>query len=385
MLLVLLVSVVGLVALSEMRDRETDAALEEQRRELEQQREALEDYRQALAAQQARADSILWSAGQEYERLRGELSFARERSAPAAVVDSLRTALVAADERTQALEASLARSEASLRRQLAAGDSARRNAEAEVARLRGELNRAGDSQVSGALADSLRRAIVRAEQQRDDIAAQLRAVSGVNLSALAQANQGAVGLVTVFKGLRLFDGSGFVITPSGHFVTNRHVVQPDGNDADSVFVTMADQRFMVRAEVIAVSPPGRPDLALIRIRDYTGPVVQGVDWSGTRAKQGEPAALIGFPAGLGAALDQTRTVRTSMSAGIFSKVTGDVIQFDGFTVEGSSGSPVFNASGEVVAVHRGSLRGASGLAFGVPVGQLTDLLPSEVIAELDLR
>jgi serine protease Do len=233
--------------------------------------------------------------------------------------------------------------------------------------------------------DSLRQAIRTAEEQASDIGAQLRAVSGVNLAAVAQANQHAVGLVTVFQGLRLFDGSGFVITSSGYFVTNRHVVNPDGKEPDSVFVTLADERFMEPAEVIVVAPPGQPDLAVIRIRDYGGPRIESVDWSGTRARQGEPAALIGFPAGLGAALDETRTVRTSMSAGIFSQVTSESIRFDGFTVEGSSGSPVFNANGEVVAVHRGGLRGATGLGFAVPVTQLIPMLPPEVKVELGIE
>jgi S1-C subfamily serine protease len=107
-----------------------------------------------------------------------------------------------------------------------------------------------------------------------------------------------------------------------------------------------------------------------------------VDWDGTRAQQGEPAALIGFPAGVAAALDATRTVRTSMSAGIFSKVTPDRIQFDGFTVGGSSGSPVFNANGEVVAVHAAGLVEAAGLGFAVPVTHVWRLLPEDARREL---
>jgi pSer/pThr/pTyr-binding forkhead associated (FHA) protein/S1-C subfamily serine protease len=384
-LAVIITAVAGLYILAERRERQTTAALEEQARALEEHRQQLEAYRHALAAQQATTDSVLFVASAEYERLRTELLAATEQAAPASVIDSLRGALVAADARTQALEASLARSQDALRRQLAAGDSARRLADAEVSRLRGELERATQERVSQGLVDSLRQAIRTAEEQASDIGAQLRAVSGVNLAALAQANQHAVGLVTVFQGLRLFDGSGFVITSSGHFVTNRHVVNPDGKAPDSVFVTMADERFMERAEVIVVAPPGQPDLAVIRIRSYSGPRIEGVDWSGTKAQQGEPAALIGFPAGLGAALDQTRTVRTSMSAGIFSQVTTESVRFDGFTVEGSSGSPVFNANGEVVAVHRGSLRGATGLGFAVPVTQLIPLLPPEVKAELGIE
>ncbi|UCC71701.1 MAG: FHA domain-containing protein [Gemmatimonadota bacterium] len=385
MLAVIVTAVSGLYILEERREQATAAALEEQRQALDEQREQLEDYRKALAAQQATTDSVLYVASAEYERLSSELFAATERAAPASVIDSLRGALIAADERTQALEASLARSQDALRRQLAAGDSARRQADAEVARLRAELERATQERVSPGLVDSLRRAIREAEEQSGDIGAQLRAVSGVNLAAVAQANQGAVGLVTVFQGLRLFDGSGFVITPSGHFVTNRHVVNPDGKAPDSVFVTMADERFMEPADVIAVAPAGQPDLAVVRIRDYSGPHIERVDWSGRRATQGEPAALIGFPAGLGAALDQTRTARTSMSAGIFSQVTAESIRFDGFTVEGSSGSPVFNATGEVVGVHRGSLRGATGLGFAVPVTKLILLLTPEVKAELGIE
>jgi S1-C subfamily serine protease len=148
---------------------------------------------------------------------------------------------------------------------------------------------------------------------------------------------------------------------------------------------MADQRFMTRAAAVGIAPPGGPDLAVLKLADYQGPRVARVDWNGTGAGQGEPAALIGFPAGVAAALDETRTVRTSMSAGIFSKVTGEQIQFDGFTVGGSSGSPIFNANGDVVAVHRAGLREAAGLGFAVPIRAVLSLLPPEAKAELGVR
>ncbi|HET7038313.1 MAG TPA: trypsin-like peptidase domain-containing protein, partial [Gemmatimonadales bacterium] len=90
----------------------------------------------------------------------------------------------------------------------------------------------------------------------------------------------------------------------------------------------------------------------------------------------------GFPAGVVAALDHSRTVRPSMSAGIFSKVTPDRIQFDGFTVGGSSGSPIFNAEGEVVAVHAAGLAEAAGLGFTVPVRHVLRLLPEDARREL---
>lgn len=347
----------------------------------------------ALAAQQDEArrrqdvvtDSLRRLANAEYDRLRRELDSARTGSAPAAVVESLRLALVEARERTAAVETALQRAQAQLSAQLASGDSLRRQADAELRRLRAELGQASASQVSGELLDSLRAALAAAEQRAGTIEGQLRAVRGVNLAALAQANQGAVGLVSVFTAGEIYDGSGFVITRSGYFVTNRHVVAPDGRGPDSVFVTMADERYMTRSTVVSVPPVDGVDLAVLKIPGYKGPVVSRVDWAGTGARQGEPAALIGFPAGAAAALDETRTVRTSMAAGIFSKVTVELIQFDGFTIGGSSGSPVFNANGDVVAVHRAGLREAAGLGFAIPIKAVISLLPPDARGELGLR
>jgi pSer/pThr/pTyr-binding forkhead associated (FHA) protein/S1-C subfamily serine protease len=340
---------------------------------------------EARRRQEAVADSLRRVASLDYERLRRELDSARAGSAPAAVVESLRLALVEARERTAAVESALLRAQAQLSEQLAAGDSLRRRAEGELRRLRAELERATASQVSGALLDSLRSAFAAAEQRAGAIEGQLRAVRGVDFASLAQANQGAVGLVSVFVGGEVYDGSGFAITRSGYFVTNRHVAVPAGRMPDSVFVTLADQRFMARASVAAVAPTDAADLAVLKIASYQGPIVGRVDWAGVGARQGEPAALIGFPAGVAAALDETRTVRTSMAAGIFSKVTAEQIQFDGFTVGGSSGSPVFNANGELVAVHRAGLREAAGLGFAIPVKAIIPLLPAEARTELGIR
>lgn len=343
---------------------------------------------QRLARQQAAADSVRMAATAEYERLSRELEAARAGSAPAAVVESLRIALGEAEARTAALEEALARAQASLQEQLAAGDSIRQLAQAELTRLQSELESARAAGTSGALLDSLRQAVLAAEERASQIASQVRAVrgGGSNLAAVAQANQSAVGLVTAYIGDALFDGSGFAITRSGYFVTNRHVLQPSGRPrADSVYVTLADQRTMRRARVVQMAPPGGPDLALLQIAGYDGPHIPGVDWTGTSARQGEPAALIGFPAGYGNALDESGAVRTTMTAGIFAKVTSDVINFDGFSVGGSSGSPIFNADGEVVGVHRAGLSEAVGMGFSVPIPMLVPLLPPEVKRELGIQ
>ena len=367
----LVVSVGVMYWVSERRVRETEAQLAEQGRQ--------------LAEQQAVADSLRLAAAGEVERLRQEFESARDQAAPVAVLDSLRDALNEARERTDFLEAALGRAQESLNQQLALGDSLRRQATSELARLRTDLSRASGTEASAALLDSLRSAIRATEERAASVEAQMRAVRGADFASVSQANQGAIGLVTVFSGSSVFDGSGFMLTRSGYFVTNRHVVIADDARPDSLFVTMANQRRSLRAELVAVGESYGPDLALILVRGYSGAYVRRVDWTGTNMRQGEPAALIGFPAGAIVAMDASRAVLTSMSAGIFSKVTPEIVQFDGFTVGGSSGSPIFNASGEVVAVHRSGLREAAGLGFAVPIVQILPLLPQQVKAELGLQ
>jgi pSer/pThr/pTyr-binding forkhead associated (FHA) protein/S1-C subfamily serine protease len=350
------------------RSRETDAELAAQR--------------EALQTAMAGSDSVRAAAAAEYQRLANALDSARAESAPAAVVDSLRVALDEARTRTASLEEALGRAREGLTRQLTAAESLRQATQRETERLRAELEASRASGISAEQLDSLRQAVQAAEARAATLEAGVRAVRGADLARIAQGNQAAVGLVSAYAGADIFDGSGFTITASGYFVTNRHVVEPEGRRADSVHVTMADQRTGYRSVVVAVEPAPGPDLALLKLPRYVGPYVSRVDWDGTRAQQGEPAALIGFPAGVAAALDNTRTVRTSMSAGIFSKVTPDRIQFDGFTVGGSSGSPIFNANGEVVAVHHAGLVEAAGLGFGVPVSHVLRLLPEDARREL---
>ena len=356
---------------SEQLVRDTEAALERQQ--------------QVIAAQQVIADSVRAAAAEEYNRLRQDLEQARASAAPAVVVDSLREALVEAQRRTLALEESLGRARNDLSAQLAQADSLRRIREAELQGLRAAVESATSNRVPQELIDSLRQAVRAAEEQLSGLEGQVRAVSGVDLATVAQTNQGAVGLVSVYVGGRVYDGSGFVITPSGYFITNRHVVVQDGRRADSVFVTLADQRRMIRSDIVSLGSDQGADVALLRIRNYKGPHVPRVDWSGTRARQGEPAALIGFPAGLAVALDRTQTIRTSMSGGIFSQVTEDEIRFDGFTIGGSSGSPILNAAGDVVGIHRAGLADAVGMSFAVPVRLVIPLLPADARGELGIR
>ena len=323
------------------------------------------------------------SARAEGERLRRELAAARAAAAPAAEVENLRIQLVAAESRTAQLQAALDRAQQALGQQLAAGEARREEAQRDLQRMREQLAAAERRAPSPGLIDSLRRAVAGAEAQTASLDAKLRAIRGTDFAGMAQQNQAAVGLITVALGGERYDGTGFVISSDGYMLTNWHVVADSANQApDTVWVTMADQSAGRYADVVATSR--ERDLALIKLRGFQGPYLTGIDWAGTKARQGEPAALIGYPAGSGFARDRGSVVRTSMTAGILSRVTADLIQFDGMTTGGSSGSPVFNADGEVISVHRAGLRQGPGFALSVPVKYAIPLMPPALRQRLGL-
>jgi pSer/pThr/pTyr-binding forkhead associated (FHA) protein/S1-C subfamily serine protease len=323
------------------------------------------------------------SARAEVNRLRRELGEARSAAAPASQVDSLRVQLESAQRTTNELRAALDRAQGALSQQLAAGEARRVEAQRDVERLRGDLAAAERRAPSAALIDSLRRAVTSAEANATSLDAKLRAVRGVDFASVAQQTQGAVGLITARLGREYFDGTGFVFTADGYMLTNWHVVSDSAHlHPDTIWVTMADQSLARLADVVASSR--ERDIAVLRVRGYSGPHLATIDWKGTQARQGEPAALIGFPAGSGFARDRGSVVRTSMTAGILSRVTSDLVQFDGMTIGGSSGSPVVNSDGTVVSVHRAGLRQGPGFALSVPVRYAIPLLPLGVRGRLGL-
>ena len=271
-------------------------------------------------------------------------------------------------------EARTANTERALEAQRSREDSARRRSEQEIARLRRELVAARAASVSRAVVDSLTRRLSEAE-----------AGAAADFSAVAAENQGAVGLVIVRFGTDSVMGTGFVITPSGYLLTSRHVVQsPEHAGPRSVDVVMADARTPQPADVVAVSDVADQDVAVLKVRGYRGPAVRAIDWEGTGIRQGAPAALIGFPRGSELAFDAGGYVRTTMFAGIIAKATPEWIQFGGITVRGSSGSPIFNAEGQVIAVHYGGLSDGPVLGFAVPMARVRPWLPRTARTELGL-
>ena len=345
--------------------------------------------RQSEAALAARADSL---AKREHatdalrrlveanaEQLRGRLAQAESGGASSAVVDSLTRALASATQRTTELETSLSRAEKAVAAQQKAADSVRTASSRELQRLREELAKTGTTKVALKARDSLQKKLVVAEARSAEVA-QIDAkgkASGASLAQLAQLNGPAVGLVVAWFGGKAITGTGVVVSASGVLVTTRRTVREGDTEPDSITVTLSGTRKGLSLNELAVAEAAGPDLAVLQIDEYEGPVVKKVDWKGTALREGESATIIGVPVGA----DRTASVKTLISAGVLGAAGAEQVQYSALTEIGSSGSPVFNAAGELIAIHQSTL--AKGNS-AVPIALARKMLPKELRKSLGI-
>lgn len=211
----------------------------------------------------------------------------------------------------------------------------------------------------------------------DKRTAQALSLAGTNYRAVADANGKAVAYVIVKDVAgRAFTGTAFGITPGGMLVTNRHVVLDDqGRPPQKMYVYFSETEEHHPAHVVRTSPDH--DLALIQIEDKgTFPTVRGIV-SSASIGAGDPIALIGYP--LGTEVPQGGPMKTAtFTAGFVSKVIPDTIQINAFAAEGSSGSPLFNAQGNVTGILFGAVRDTEGkLILCIPSSALIAFLKPE--------
>ena len=160
-------------------------------------------------------------------------------------------------------------------------------------------------------------------------------------------------------------GSGVIIEPDGHILTNHHVV--DG--ADRVVVRLADGRSF-RARVIGGDPA--IDIALIKI-EAGQPLTAAPLGDSSTLRVGEWVCAIGNPL----AYEHTVTVGVVSYLGrkLFDASLDSYIQTDAAINFGSSGGPLINTRGEVVGITTAVSWRASNIGFAVPINQATEVLP----------
>jgi serine protease Do len=154
-------------------------------------------------------------------------------------------------------------------------------------------------------------------------------------------------------------GSGFIVSPDGYILTNRHVVE----GASEVTVRLVDQREF-RAKVVGTDE--RTDIAVLKIEATGLPVVRFGDPA--QVRPGQWVLAIGSPFGF----------QNSATAGIVSAIGRSLptenyvpfIQTDVAVNPGNSGGPLFNLQGEVIGINSqifSRTGGFMGVSFAIPI------------------
>jgi serine protease Do len=160
-------------------------------------------------------------------------------------------------------------------------------------------------------------------------------------------------------------GSGFVIEPDGHILTNHHVIE----GAERIIVRLSDGRGL-RASVIGSDPA--TDIALIKVEAGL-PLATAPLGNSDELRVGEWVCAIGNPL----AYDHTVTVGVVSFIGrkLFDLSLDDYIQTDAAINFGNSGGPLINARGEVIGINTAISSRASSIGFAVPINQAKLILP----------
>jgi S1-C subfamily serine protease len=248
--------------------------------------------------------------------------------------------------------------------------------QAETTRLRRELS--GSSGDAGSVA-RLRTQLDEAERRQRALAG---AVGGVDYRALSHRNQDAVAIVLVeFTDGEKISGTAFAVDSNGTMVTNKHILAgEDGTKTPQrIGVIFSGSTQTWRGDRIGVSPES--DIGVLRVQIKGGtPRVSGLARNRENIERGDPVAILGYPLGFDLPMEAQGgrpIAEPTLTVGTVSKALTSIVQVDAYGAPGSSGSPIFDRDGRVIAILYGGERESNGkIIFAVPAYIAADYLKS---------
>lgn len=163
-------------------------------------------------------------------------------------------------------------------------------------------------------------------------------------------------------------GSGFIVTPDGLVVTNRHVV----DDENARYSVLMNDGESYDVEVLARDP--QLDIAVLKISGLgAGTELNHLTFGDSESlRLGETVVAIGNAlaefqnsVSVGVVSGLSRSIVASDDFGR-SEQLSEVIQTDAAINPGNSGGPLLNLAGEVVGVNVATSRGADNIGFALP-------------------
>jgi serine protease Do len=162
-------------------------------------------------------------------------------------------------------------------------------------------------------------------------------------------------------------GSGFIISPNGLILTNKHVV----SDTNATYTVLLNDGTKYKATVLARDP--NRDLAVVKIDAIGLPAV--TLGNSDSIELGQTAIAIGNALG-----QFQNTVSVGVISGLARDITASgatygsenisgVLQTDAAINPGNSGGPLLNLNGDVIGINTAIAQGAQSIGFAIPINQ----------------
>ena len=190
-------------------------------------------------------------------------------------------------------------------------------------------------------------------------------ICALSLEEISQQNQTTVVTVNVLRE----DGStssasGFVISPQGYIATAAHSL----DKAKLINLTFSNGAISEEAEIIAFPKNERVDLAILKVPVNYLPYVTFKNSNSVLA--GQEIAVIGSP----------KRLQNTITNGLISQLRDiggvTIFQISAPISPSSSGSPVFNYDGQVIAIALSSLeeQNVQNINFAIPSNYLLQMM-----------
>jgi len=164
-------------------------------------------------------------------------------------------------------------------------------------------------------------------------------------------------------------GSGVIIDPEGHVVTNEHVVRK----ASRIQLTLADGKTTYEGRLL--SADAEHDLALIQVVNPKKPLPAIRMGRSDDLMPGETVIALGNPFGLESTVTVgvvSATNRTIVLNG--REAYSGLIQTDAAINPGNSGGALVNINGELIGINVAIYAEAQGIGFAIPVDKVREVL-----------
>jgi serine protease Do len=171
-------------------------------------------------------------------------------------------------------------------------------------------------------------------------------------------------------------GSGFLVTPDGYIITNKHVVA----DTSASYTVLLQNGKQQTAQVVYKDPNN--DLAIVKISGGNYPVINFDDSNSLQL--GQTVIAIGNALGqynnsvsLGVISGLNRTISATDENGSAETLTG-VIQTDAAINPGNSGGPLLDLNGNSVGINVATVQGSNNVSFSIPSNMVKSIIKSAI-------